>query len=132
MNAPFKTDALPEWNLTDLYVGREDPRLETDMAAAKVANDELASLEGLFLQARGEPERLGLLIDRGIRLYEQATNSLWSVGAYASAVRLHRQGRSGLVEVRGRPAGPLPQIAAESLFFTLELNKLEDARSRRR
>jgi oligoendopeptidase F len=41
MNAPFKTDALPEWNLTDLYVGREDPRIETDMAAAKVANDEL-------------------------------------------------------------------------------------------
>ena len=66
MNAPFKTDALPEWNLADLYVGRDDPRIELDLAAAKAANDELASLEGLFLQARGEPERLGLLIDRGI------------------------------------------------------------------
>jgi oligoendopeptidase F len=127
MNAPFKTDALPEWNLTDLYVGREDPRIETDMAAAKVANDELASLEGLFLQARAEPERLGLLIDRGIRLYEQATNSLWSVGAYAglaSSVAKDDPAWSKFEgDLRARSAG----IAAESLFFTLELNKLEDS-----
>ena len=83
MNAPFKTDALPEWNLADLYAGRDDPKIEIDLAAAKAANDELASLEGLFLQARGEPQRLGVLLDRGIRLYEQATNGLWGVGAYA-------------------------------------------------
>jgi oligoendopeptidase F len=34
MNAPFKTDALPEWRLDDLYAGREDPRIDTDIAAA--------------------------------------------------------------------------------------------------
>ena len=26
---------LPEWNLADLYVGRNDPRIETDLAAAE-------------------------------------------------------------------------------------------------
>jgi oligoendopeptidase F len=67
MNAPFKTEALPEWNLADLYAGRDDPKIEIDLAAAKAANDELASLEGLFLQARREPERLGVLLDRGIK-----------------------------------------------------------------
>jgi oligoendopeptidase F len=34
--------------------------------------------------ARGDAVALGALIDRGIELYEQATNGLWSVGAYAS------------------------------------------------
>ncbi len=127
MNALFKTDALPEWSLSDLYVGLEDPRIEADLAAAKAANDELASLEGLFLQARSEPDRLGLLIDRGIRLYEQATNGLWSVGAYASlAASVARDDPAWSkfeADLRARSAG----IAADSLFFTLELNKLEDA-----
>jgi len=34
MNAPFKPDAPPEWNLADLYVGRDDPRIETDELSA--------------------------------------------------------------------------------------------------
>ena len=73
MNAPFKPAAPPEWNLADLYLGRDDPRIETDLAAAKAANDELASLEGMFLEARKEPQRLGVLLDRGIILvYERA------------------------------------------------------------
>ncbi|MBU4436520.1 MAG: M3 family oligoendopeptidase [Alphaproteobacteria bacterium] len=127
MNAPFKTDAPPEWTLADLYAGRDDPRIETDLAAAKAANDELASLEGLFLQARTEPERLGRLIDRGVRLYEQATNGLWSVGAYAgmaaSVARDDPAWSKFEADQRARSAA----IAADSLFFALELNRLEDA-----
>ncbi|CAN5398212.1 M3 family oligoendopeptidase [soil metagenome] len=126
MNAPFKTDALPEWTLADLYDGRDDPRIEIDLAAAKAANDELASLEGLFLQARGEPARLGVLLDRGVKLYEQATNSLWSVGAYAGlAASIARDDPAWAkfeADLRARSSA----IAAESLFFSLELNQLED------
>jgi oligoendopeptidase F len=127
MDAPLKTDAPPRWNLADLYVGREDPRIEIDLAAAKASNDELAGLEGLFLQARAEPERLGKLLDRGVRLYEAATNGLWGVGAYAgleaSVARDDPAWAKFEADLRARSAG----IAAESLFFTLELNQLDDA-----
>jgi oligoendopeptidase F len=126
MNAPFKTDALPEWNLADLYAGRDDPKIETDLAAAKAANDELASLEGLFLQARGEPERLGVLLDRGIKLYEQATNGLWSVGAYAGLAASTARDDPAWAKFEGDLRTRSSQIAAESLFFSLELNQLED------
>ncbi len=87
MNAPFKTDALPEWRLDDLYAGREDPRIEADLAAAKRLNDELAKLEGRFIASprRGRPS-WAACIDRGIELYEQATNGLWGVGAYAASL----------------------------------------------
>ncbi|WP_426015113.1 M3 family oligoendopeptidase [Caulobacter sp. DWR2-3-1b2] len=126
MNAPFKNDALPEWTLADLYAGRDDPQIETDLAAAKAANDELTSLEGLFLQARGEPERLGVLLDRGIKLYEQATNGLWSVGAYASLATSVARDDPAWAKFEGDLRARASQIAAESLFFSLELNQLED------
>ena len=83
MNAPFKTDALPQWNLGDLYSGRTDPKIETDLAQAKADNDALVALKGRFVAMRGEPLRLGELLDHGIGLYEAATNGLWGVGAYA-------------------------------------------------
>jgi oligoendopeptidase F len=126
MNAPFKTETLPEWNLADLYAGRDDPKIETDLAAAKVANDELASLEGLFLQARGEPERLGVLLDRGIRLYEQATNGLWGVGAYAGLAASTARDDPAWAKFEADLRARSSAIAAESLFFSLELNQLED------
>ena len=127
MNAPFKPDAPPEWTLTDLYSGRDDPRIETDLAAAKAANDELASLEGMFLEARKEPQRLGVLLDRGISLYEQATNGLWSVGAYAGLAASVARDDPAWAKFEADLRARSSQIAAESLFFTLELNQLEDS-----
>jgi len=127
MNAPFKPDALPEWNLADLYAGREDPKIETDLAAAKAANDELASLEGMFLEARGEPERLGKLLDRGIRLYEEAVNGLWGVGAYAGLAASTARDDPAWAKFEADLRARSSQIAADSLFFSLELNQLEDA-----
>ena len=50
MNAPVKLDALPEWQLSDLYAGRDDPKIEADLAAAKAANDELVKLKGRFVR----------------------------------------------------------------------------------
>ena len=43
MNAPFKTDTLPQWSLADLYTGRDDPKIEADLARAKKDNDALAA-----------------------------------------------------------------------------------------
>ncbi len=127
MNAPFKTDTLPTWRLDDLYADREDPRIAADMAEAERLNGELAKLEGAFVAARDEPAKLGELIDRAIDLYEQATNAMWAVGAFAglsaSVARDDPAWSKFEANLRARTA----QIASLSLFFTLELNQLEDA-----
>jgi oligoendopeptidase F len=127
MNAPVKPDTLPEWRLDDLYAGRNDPRIDADIALAKAANDALAALKGQFVAARGEPKALGELLDRGLHLYEQATNALWGVGAYASlSASVARDDPAWSrfeADFRARSA----EIAGESLFFTLEINELEDA-----
>ncbi len=126
MNAPAKLDTLPQWRLDDLYVGRDDPRIETDLAAAKAANDELVKLKGRFVAMRGDPLRLGEILDHGVTLYETATNGLWGVGAYASLAASVARDDAAWAKFEGDLRTRSSQIAAESLFFTLELNQLED------
>jgi len=127
MNAPLKTDTLPQWRLDDLYSGRDDPRIETDLAAAKTANDALIALQGQFVGARAEPAKLGELLNRGIGFYEQATNHLWGVGAFASLSASTARDDAAWAKFEADLRARSAQIAAESLFFTLELNQLEDA-----
>jgi oligoendopeptidase F len=120
------TADLPEWSLTDLYADRADPRIEADIAAARAANDALAALEGQFIAARAEPAKLGELIDRGIVLYEQATDGLWSVGAYASLAASTSRDDPRWAKFEADFRMKSAEIASASLFFTLELNQLED------
>src|SRR5688572_12221614 len=126
MNAPFKTEALPTWRLDDLYAGREDPRVEADLKEAERLNGELAKLEGRMIATRQRPAELGGIIDRGIELYEQATNAMWSVGAYgslsASVARDDAAWSKFESDLRARAA----KISSLSLFFTLEINQLDD------
>jgi len=126
MNAPVKLDTLPEWNLADLYSGREDPKIEADLAAAKAANDELVKLKGRFVALRGDPLHLGEVLDHGINLYETATNGLWGVGAYAALSASVARDDAAWAKFEADLRARSSQIAADSLFFTLELNQLED------
>ncbi len=128
MNAPTKiAEDLPRWRLDDLYTGRDDPRIETDLTAAAKANDDLAALEGQFVAARGQPAKLGALLNRGIDLYEQAVNLLWSVGAYASLSSSVAQNDPAWGKFESDLRNRAAQIGTKSLFFTLELNALEDS-----
>jgi oligoendopeptidase F len=130
MNAPAKppaADALPVWRLDDLYAGRDDPRIEADLAAAAAINGELAALEGAFIEARGQPQALGALIDRGVSLYQQATDKLWAVGAFASLAASTARDDPAWAKFEADLRARSAQISAQSLFLTLELNELEDA-----
>jgi oligoendopeptidase F len=129
MNAPVKAPAetLPVWNLEDLYSSREDPRIEADLAAAARINGELAALKGGFVAARAEPATLGELIDRGVAFYQGATDKLWAVGAYAGLASSTARDDPAWARFEADVRARASQIAADSLFFTLELNELEDA-----
>ncbi len=129
MNAPIRTPKtdIPQWRLDDLYVGRDDPRIEADLAAASAANHKLVALKGAFVAARAEPAKLGALIDEGLGYYEEATNALWGVGAYASLAASTARDDAGWAKFEADVRAKAAAIGSESLFFTLELNELEDA-----
>ena len=129
MNAAVKppSEALPVWSLEDLYAGRGDPRIEADLAAAARINGELAALKGSFVAARAEPAKLGALIDQGVVLYQGATDKLWAVGAYAGLASSTARDDPAWARFEADIRARASQIAADSLFFTLELNELDDA-----
>jgi oligoendopeptidase F len=127
MNAPFKTDSLPEWRLDDLYADREDPRIAADLAASEAKTAELVQLKGRLVAARADAATLGERLDRGIALYEEITNALWGVGAYASLAASTQRDNPAWSKFEADFRAKAAQIGAESLFFTLELNELEDA-----
>ena len=73
MNAPTPhiAEAPPRWSLDDLYAGRDDPRIEADLAAAEAADARAGQPEGrLRRRPRRRRRRWAALIDRGIALYE--------------------------------------------------------------
>jgi oligoendopeptidase F len=119
-------ETLPEWRLDDLFSGRDDPRIDAALAEAAKTTAALAALKGAFVAARREPQRLGALIAEGVDLYERATTGLLAVGGYASlAASVARDDPPWAKfesDIRARSA----EIAAESLFFTLELNALDE------
>ncbi len=129
MNAPVKpppAETLPIWRLDDLYAGRDDPRIEGDLAAAASINGELAALKGAFVGARRRPPELGSLIDQGIGLYQRATDKLWAVGAYAGLAASTARDDPGWARFEADVRARSSEISAASLFFTLELNELEN------
>jgi oligoendopeptidase F len=126
MNAPFKTDMLPQWRLDDLYTGRDDPRIAADLDKAEALNRELAKLEGRMVATRSRPAELGGILDRGIDLYEQATNALWQVGAFGSLSASTARDDAAWSKFEADQRARSAQIAQLSLFFTLEINQLDD------
>jgi len=127
MNAPFKTDGLPEWRLDDLYASRDDPRIEADLIESERLNRELAKFEGQMLATRARPAELGDIIDKGIKLYEDATNAMWSVGAFGSLSASTQRDNPAWSKFESDLRTRSSQVAQMSLFFTLEINQLEDA-----
>src|SRR5262249_20065338 len=56
-----------------------------------------------------------------------ATNGLWAVGAYAGLASSTARDDAAWAKFEADLRTRASQIAAESLFFTLEINQLEDA-----
>lgn len=112
---------MPEWDLTDLYASPDGGRLETDLGAANEAarafharyQGRLADLSGRELgEAVAEYERLSEILYR-ILSYAQLR--------YAQNVSDPERGR-----FQQSMQERVTEISTQTLFFTLEINRLDD------
>ncbi len=117
---------LPVWDLSDLYAGPDDPKIEQDFARAAATLKELAKLQGQFLSARGNAERLGLLIDQAASLYEKAADDMGGALAYATLSSTIAREDMRISKLASDLQTQAAMVSADSLFLSLELNKLED------
>ena len=122
----FTGEPLPEWRLEDLYAGRDDPRIDADLEAARAAVAELVRLKGALVTSRAQPERLGLVIDQTVSLYERVTDLLGAAGAYASLAASTARDDPAWAKFEADMRAKGSAIGADTLFLTLELNQLEE------
>lgn len=114
-------DALPVWNLDDLYPGIDSPELRTDIdvAADRAARfrerhaGQVSSLDGAALaeaisEYEGIEEILGRLLSYAYLVYATAINDA-EIGRFYQTI-----------EER------VNDISAQLLFFALELNRIDD------
>ena len=129
MNAPFTpphADA-PLWDLTDLYAAPTDPKIAADLEQGRALVAELQALQGTLVGQRADAAALGRTLDRAISLYEQASDVMGALGAYAflaaSTARDDAAAQGFEADVREK----MTAIVTPTVWLTLEINQLEEA-----
>ncbi len=112
---------LPNWNLADLYTGPDAPEITRDLEAAasrsktfrKAYEGKLAGLSGTSFLAT---------IDE----YEAIQELLGKVMSYAQLLYAGNMADAKIARFQQEISERANDISVETLFFTLEINKIED------
>ncbi len=122
---PLAADALPEWNLGDLYAAPDAPELIADLASGKAEAAAIkADLKGKLPElAASNPAALGAAIAR----YERLQDQLGRIGSYAGLRYAADTSDPASTKFYGDMQEKLTAISTDILFFTLELNRIDDA-----
>ena len=118
---------LPEWDLSDLYAGDSDPAIEADLAAA---GRDATAFETRY---RGRVETLsGSDLAAAIAEYEEIEERLSRLMAYAQLrfAATSTDARTG--RFYQTMSERVTAIGTHLLFFTLEINRIDEAAINRR
>ncbi|MGH7073622.1 MAG: M3 family oligoendopeptidase, partial [Stellaceae bacterium] len=120
--APEKLGTLPEWDLGDLYPGPDSPELKTDLDRAATA------AAGFHEHYAGTLDRLsGEELGTAIAAFERLEDTLGRAMSYASLCYSADMGDPTRARFFQNIQERVNAISTELLFFTLELNRIEDA-----
>jgi oligoendopeptidase F len=117
-----KSDELPRWDLSDLYPGRDHPKLEADLTAAA------ADAKAFAAEYRGKLAGLsGDALGLAIATYEKLDERLTRITSYADLTFATNQADPEIAKFYQTMQERVNAVSTETLFFTLELNRLDDA-----
>jgi oligoendopeptidase F len=119
---------LPEWNLSDLYAGIDDPQVKRDLdrGAAESLAFEQAYKGKLAMLADG-PEA-GAALAEAVKRYEALDNLLGRLTSYAGLLHAGDAVDPARAKFYADVQERVTAASTHLLFFTLELNRLEDAK----
>jgi oligoendopeptidase F len=122
-----KREALPEWDLKDLYTGLDSPELKRDL---EQGDSECLSFEQEFkgrLQAMASGPGAGQALADAVKRYEALDDQLGRLLSYASLVYAGDNSAPARAKFYGDMQERITAASLHLLFFTLELNRIEDA-----
>src|SRR3989441_5262944 len=120
--------ALPEWNLADLYAGIDDPRVKRDLDRADadaIAFEE--AYKGKLAALAGRPEA-GRALAAAVKRYEALDDLLGRLTSYAGLLHAGDTVDPARAKFYADVQERVTAASTHLLFFTLELNRLDDAK----
>jgi oligoendopeptidase F len=121
-----KLDALPEWNLNDLYPGLDSPEIKRDLERA---DSDCLAFEKEFkgkLAQLAAGDGAGRALADAIRRYEAIDDRLGRLMSYASLVYAGNTTDPLHAKFYGDVQERITAASLHLLFFTLELNRVDD------
>ena len=118
---------LPEWNLADLYSGLDDPAIKRDLDRADA--DCLAFEEAYKgrLAAMAAASDGGAQLAEAVKRYEAIDDLMGRIGSYAGLVHAGDTVDPARTKFYGDVQERMTAASTHLLFFTLELNRIDDA-----
>jgi oligoendopeptidase F len=119
--------ALPEWNLSDLYTGLDDPAIKRDLDRADA---ECIAFEEAFkgkLDDMARSQQAGGALAAAVRRYEAIDDLIGRVASYAGLVHAGNTVDPARTKFYGDVQERMTAASTHLLFFTLELNRIDDA-----
>ncbi|TCT05606.1 M3 family oligoendopeptidase [Aquabacter spiritensis] len=121
-----RSDGLPEWNLADLYSGMAAPELTADLDRAEADCTAFeATYKGKLADLLAGPDG-GAALGAAIARYEEIDDLLGRIGSYGSLVYAGDTSDPARAKFYGDIQQRLTDVSTRLLFFTLEMNRLED------
>jgi oligoendopeptidase F len=114
--------SLPEWDLRDLYPGRDSPELAGDLTRLN------ADAEAFRMRYQGRLAELpGATLGRAVAEYEALQELSGRITSYASLVHAGNLADPEIGRFYQTIQERINAISTTLLFFTLELNRLDEA-----
>jgi oligoendopeptidase F len=113
---------LPRWDLSDLYASPDDPRIEADLKAGDVRARAFSDAWKGRL-AGATPAQLAEAIGE----YERIDEDLGRIASYAQLLFAANTADPAVGRFQQTINERMTDISAHLLFFTLELNRIDDA-----
>ncbi len=124
--ASAAADRLPEWNLTDLYASMDAPQLATDLEQADILSKAFeADYKGKLESLAAGPDAGAALAGALVR-YEALDDLMGRIASYGSLVYAGDTADPARAKFFSDIQEKLTDSSTHLLFFTLELNRLDD------
>jgi oligoendopeptidase F len=119
--------ALPEWDLSALYRGLDDPAIKrdldcTDADCLAFEQDYKGKLAGLAAAPQG-----GAALGEAVRRYEAISDRMGRLGSYAVLIHEGDTVDPARTKFYGDMQERMTAASTHLLFFELELNRIDDA-----
>ena len=117
----------PEWDLGDLYPGRDSPEFAADIAAMESECAAFAAeYRGGIADIAAAPDAGALLFD-AVRRYEAIDDRIGRIMSFAGLLHAENVADPLRAKFYGDTREKVTSASTELLFFQLELNRVDDA-----